>query len=549
VDEESDGSVKGSPKALLPWRRSLRARLTLLFAALGLVPALVVGYAVLSDLTRSVDVWENPGVTATMESVRLIARTSVDKLVGNLAAHARNVVTEGFIADVGREPDRAASRLENLHTQSEVDLVALFVEAEGGWRSISIACDDSISLTDTEIRQALQFTSLQTRSGGYLVSAFPFEAGGAPHVLLLGYRLGPEYIPNLESIAAGLTYYNQLRLAKQATRRSALLTAVVVTLLALGVAAVAGQWVARGVSRPVENLVQGMQQLARGEPVRVSPSGTDELRFLTEAFNRMAQELDATRRELGRAERLAAWQEMARRIAHEIRNPLTPIQFALHRLQRMADSGRPPAPEAIQDSVSAILEEIEGLKTLAAAFSEFARLPDPEPVALQPNELVRSVAELADGQGARITLALADDLPEIEGDRKGLRRVLTNLLRNALDSGAEEIIVRTRTSDGLGSGERLGDGAQLGPGSVRSLLGEPHVVVTVEDTGPGVDADKLDQIFEPDYTTKPDGSGLGLAIVCRIVAQHGGALVVEPGHTRGIRMHVHLPLSRPDGMA
>jgi nitrogen fixation/metabolism regulation signal transduction histidine kinase len=368
-------------------------------------------------------------------------------------------------------------------------------------------------------------------------------------VLLLGYRLGPEYIPNLESIAAGLTYYNQLRLAKQATRRSALLTAVVVTLLALGVAAIAGQWVARGVSRPVENLVQGMQQLARGEPVRVSPSGTDELRFLTEAFNRMAQELDATRRELGKAERLAAWQEMARRIAHEIRNPLTPIQFALHRLQRMADSGRPPAPEAIQDSVSAILEEIEGLKTLAAAFSEFARLPDPEPVALQPNELVRSVAELADGQGARITLALAEDLPEIEGDRKGLRRVLTNLLRNALDSGAEEIIVRTRTSDGLRSGERLGDGAQLGPGSVRSLLGELHVVLSVEDTGPGVGADKLDKIFEPDYTTKPDGSGLGLAIVCRIVAQHGGALVVEPGDTRGIRMHVHLPLSRPDGMA
>jgi signal transduction histidine kinase len=84
---------------------------------------------------------------------------------------------------------------------------------------------------------------------------------------------------------------------------------------------------------------------------------------------------------------------------------------------------------------------------------------------------------------------------------------------------------------------------------VRSLLGELHVVLSVEDTGPGVGADKLDKIFEPDYTTKPDGSGLGLAIVCRIVAQHGGALVVEPGDTRGIRMHVHLPLSRPDGMA
>ncbi len=539
--------MKSHRTILLPWRRSLRARLTLLFVALGLVPAVVVGYSVLSNLTSSIDVWENPGVTKAMDSVQMLAKTSVNKLVTTLAAHARTVIqSPGFTDALAFGGGAAVEALNDLHTDSEVDLAALFTQQDGRWTEEIMISTDPLVLTDEDVELALHLTSYQTREEGYLVTAFPFEVDGDRHALVLGYKLGAEYIPHLESIAAALTYYSQLSLVKEATRHSALLTAGFVTLLALAVAIVAGRWVARGVSRPVENLVAGMQRLAKGERVQVQASGTDELRFLTDAFNLMARELEETRRELARTERLEAWQEMARRVAHEIRNPLTPIQFALHRLQRLTVGGKTPAPERIQDSVNAILEEVEGLKALAGTFSEFARLPDPEPVTLQVNDLVRSVAELIRAQGARLRLDLAPELPEIRVDRRGLRRVLTNLLKNAQESGADEMTVRSWVHNGLRSADSLGSDARLGPGSRRSILQERHVVVAVADTGPGIPAPALDRIFEPDYTTKREGSGLGLALVCRIIAQHSGALIVRPGTERGVEMQVHLPIQQPD---
>jgi len=525
----------------------LRTRLTLLFVAIGLIPAVVVGYSVLRNLTRSIDVWENPGVATTMEGVRMVARTSVNKLVANLTVHARSIITsESFLRAAEDDAGDAARECEEFRARTEIDLVALYSAEGAEWRERAVACDDTVVFRSSDIDLAIQLTSLQTDEHGYLVSAFPFETGAARHALVLGYRLGPEYLPYLESIAAGLTYYSQLRLAKQITRQTAALTAVTVTLVAIALALFLGRRVARGVSRPVDDLVIGMERLARGEAAYVQPKGTDELQFLASAFNGMVQELEDTRRELAKAERLAAWQEMARRVAHEIRNPLTPIQFALHRLRRQAVNGEPPDPVVIEESVTAVLEELDGLKSLAATFSDFARLPDLEPVELQLNDLVRSVAELAVDQGAGVHCDLAPDLPPVFGDRKGLRRVLTNLLRNAIESGAKRVDLRTRSSEGVDRAISA-EHARLGPGSIRTLLTEPHVVVTVEDNGPGIDPQALDKVFMPDYSTKSTGTGLGLAIVCRIVAQHGGALIVERAIERagnGVRMHVHLPISR-----
>lgn len=535
-------------KLSLPWQRSLRTRLTLLFALLGLVPALVVGYSVLRNQTRSMDVWENPGVTRTMESVRMVARTSVNKLVQNLAVHARLLLEEGTLLralDQGDQGELDRS-LEELRQRTEIDLAGVYRgHPETGWERLSLACDDPLTLTSAELDLAIQLTSLQTDDHGYLVSAFPFNDGGAEHALVVGYRLGPEYLPSLESIASGLTYYGQLRLAKQVTRQSAFVTAALATLVILGLALVLGRKVARGVSRPVEELLDGMERVGRGELVRVKPRGTDELRYLSTTFNRMSRELSETRQELAKAERLAAWQEMARRIAHEIRNPLTPIQFALHRLQKQALRGVSPEPKVIDDAVNAILEELDGLKTLAGAFSEFAKLPDPELVEVPVNDLLRSVAELVDDDRVEVELDLDGDLPGVHGDRKGLRRILTNLVKNAQETGATRLILSTRTG-GDEDPELNPEWMRLGPGSVRSLLVQPHAVVSVEDDGPGLAADALDQIFMPDYSTKPTGSGLGLAIVCRIVAQHGGALVVERRPERGVRMNVHLPLHSKD---
>jgi nitrogen fixation/metabolism regulation signal transduction histidine kinase len=540
--------VSRAASLLLPWRRSLRARLTLLFALLGLIPALLVGYLVHRNVSRNLDVWETPGLTATMESVRMVARTSVDKLVSNLAVHAGRLIRSpelrAVLADPAGEP---ISTLRAFYDETELDLVALYEPRDGEWTEYASVCRDTLTFSSEDLDLALQLTSLQSGEMGYLVSAFSFDVEGVDHALLLGYRLGPEYLPSLELIAAGLTYHSQLQLVGDLARRPALWLAAAVTLTSLLVALILGRWVARGVSRPVETLEQGMHQLAQGETVQLVPKGTDELRFLTTSFNQMAHELDVTKRELGKAERLAAWQEMARRIAHEIRNPLTPIQFALHRIRRQTD-GDAPNIEAIDQSVNAILEELEGLKQLASTFSTFARLPDPDFDSVALNDLAESVAELARSEErAHVTLSMSAHAPVARADRRGLRRVLTNLVKNAIESGAGEVTIETTTV----SSTTLSDRAHLAPGSVRTLLGHGHVVISVSDDGPGVASDALDQIFLPEFTTKPTGSGLGLAITCRIIAQHGGALVVEPGSVPGLpdgglSFHVHLPQVAPE---
>ena len=234
--------------------------------------------------------------------------------------------------------------------------------------------------------------------------------------------------------------------------------------------------------------------------------------------------------EIVKVQRMAAWREIARRIAHEIKNPLTPIQLSAQRLRRKL-GGRLPDPESEQmlvECTEAITSEVGAMKNLLSEFSNFARLPATDPTPTDLNKLVADTVSMYRGQRSiRFETDLASDLPPFDLDREQIKRVILNLLDNAMAAiddvagAAREIRVSTRLEGAVGT-----------------------VQLEVADTGCGIPAEDRGQLFEPYFSTKTHGSGLGLAIVSRIVSDHSGTIRVRSNRPRGTRVVVELPMNR-----
>ncbi len=318
----------------------------------------------------------------------------------------------------------------------------------------------------------------------------------------------------------------------------ALLLAITIV-FAIGV----GVLLARGVSERIALLARATHQVALGDlNIRVPEQGGDELSDLAGAFNRMLSEVAESRARIEFLQRIGAWQEMARRLAHEIKNPLTPIQLAVQEIHRRY-SGEDPAFRKLLDTTLEIVEdEVGTLRRLVSEFSDFARLPEANLIIEDLGGFLGEVSEqfklLGEGSGegdvpddlSRVfenqSIAVDFELPETPAevmmDRQMFRRVLLNLVQNAMhaarDAKEREPRVRVRLT-------RKGD----------------YYLLDVEDTGHGIPPENRERVFDPYVTTKSDGTGLGLAIVKKIVMEHGGGIGVGESDLGGARLRVRLP--------
>jgi two-component system nitrogen regulation sensor histidine kinase NtrY len=277
--------------------------------------------------------------------------------------------------------------------------------------------------------------------------------------------------------------------------------------------------VSQGISEPIQNLVQGIQRISENQwDYRVETKARDEFKLLVDSFNSMVRDLDVSRKKLVKAEKIAAWQEVARRISHEIKNSLTPISLSLHRLQKYFQETS--IPQNISDSLKAVEDELVSLQNMAAEFSEFARMPRPMKVSLDINETVRTAVRLLEpsiGQ-VKIVTEYGADLPLIEADREQMKRVLTNLIKNCIEASHDRgtITVKTRISR---SNSR-------------------QIELEIGDEGDGMDDETLGKIFNAYFTTKRKGTGLGLAIVQKIIEDHNGEITVESTQGQGTRIRI-----------
>jgi two-component system nitrogen regulation sensor histidine kinase NtrY len=288
-------------------------------------------------------------------------------------------------------------------------------------------------------------------------------------------------------------------------------------------------WAASRVTQPLLALAANVRDVASGRwNARAHIDSTDEVGQLAQDFNQMTEQLVEQRDRMIQAERVAAWRELARRLAHELKNPLFPLQITIENLQRARQASPAQFDEVFQESTSTLLAELDNLKTIVGRFSDFARMPAPhlEPVDL--NQVVQEVAKLFEAQIEALDrprvakiLQLADNLPHVSADPEQIRRALRNLVLNALDAMPKGGTLTLRT-------QRL-DGPV-----------ESKVALEVSDTGQGLTPEECARLFTPYYTTKEHGTGLGLAIVQSVVSDHKGTITVRSEPGKGATFRIEL---------
>ncbi len=309
-------------------------------------------------------------------------------------------------------------------------------------------------------------------------------------------------------------------------QRQIISTAMLVGGVGILVAVLTSLWFAARVTRPVVSLADAARRVAAGDlGAKVEVESSDELGELAASFNRMTEDLVQQKDRAVQAERVAAWRELARRLAHELKNPLFPLQVTVENLMRAKQKSPEMFEEVFHEGTATLLAEINNLKSIIGRFSEFSRMPQPQRQPTEVNDVVRSVLRVFHAQlqnknenPISVHLALAEALPEISVDPDLLHRALQNLVLNAIDAMPQggELEIRTRI---------LGDWLEL----------------SVSDTGSGLTQEECGRLFTPYYTTKQYGTGLGLAIVQSVVSDHGGKISVESTKEKGTTFRIELP--------
>jgi two-component system, NtrC family, nitrogen regulation sensor histidine kinase NtrY len=329
-----------------------------------------------------------------------------------------------------------------------------------------------------------------------------------------------------ESIDAATTF-SRIRTALPDSYRTAFLVLLGVAGLA---AAGFGVWASSFVTRRITALVSTARKVSDGQlDARVALRGQDEMAELGSAFNTMLDDLDQTRAQLEYLQRMGVWQDVARRLAHEIKNPLTPIQLAVQQCVSAYKGDDARYAQLLRDTGEIVEEEIEGLRRLVDTFRTLGALPKVEKAPIALAEVIEEL-RLDPAMATRLALAPPDAPVTVRADKLLLKRVLANLVENAIHAGQE-----------AGSAGLVAIGWTADP--ARDV-----VTITVDDHGKGVGEASRDKIFDPYVTTKATGTGLGLAIARKIAIEHGGDLVLSADRapTGGARFVVSLPLRGPE---
>jgi len=488
-----------------PWRARFSMKLVgalLLAATLPLVPALLLANW-LADANAGV--WLAPRVAERLSEVPGTYQELFRARRSLYAEQARSLARGLPRQPAGLAPylEQAVvtvPRLQRLELAGADGLVAAEAERpggqeeEGGWRPVPV----EVSLP----------------GGGALRATFTIEAA---------------LFAELDETRELAETARDMDRARGELRRSILLVFAAMVGAAALLAVLLGHLMARRTVARLARLAEAHRRVAAGDlTARVEPAGgSDEVASLSDGFNVMVEELRQGRDRIVYLEKISGWQEVARRLAHEIKNPLTPIQLAFQQLEarwRTTPGADPGFGRLLGEAGEIVRQEVATLQRLVEEFSAFARLPDVIPVPADLGEFVTEFVRTSPQLEARaeVTVTLAAGRTPVALDAALMRRVLVNLTENAVQAAGP-------------------DRARLHLGVARTL---DRVLLIVADEGPGVDPTLRPRVFDPYFTTKGEGTGLGLAIVKKIVLQHGGEVELGERPGGGARFTISLPLER-----
>jgi len=518
----------------LRFRGKTELRLALIVLATAIVPLATAIIFARSLFDRSVSVWLNPEVGQQLDRGLDVYRDYVRAKKDALRSEADVLAQDDELRTSLEGKDRARIEKRLTHLRDGSPAIS----------SLRIEGEDSAVIASVAPKQALDET---------LQRAFEVRRSivddRANRTLLVVFAVERQRFDELDAATRTAAEYHRLEGSKSELYDGALRAYALLLLATALVTVVLGTVLARGVTRRVYRLVGGMQRVATGDlSARVPVPGTDELTELAAGFNRMVSEVERSRSTIAYLERVSAWQEMAQRLAHEIKNPLTPIQLAIEECHRRYDDTNPAFRRLLDTTLEVVEEEVATLRRLVESFSNFARMPTAE---LFPDDLSRFLRETSENMGTVEAGEHAVDESTLAGvewripsasmpvlvDRQLLRRVIINLVRNASQA------LRDTRAAGTTSPGRI---------VVRTEASSEGYAIVVEDDGPGVPEAMRDRIFDPYVTSKADGDGLGLAIAKKIIMEHGGSIDVAASEALGgaaftLRLPLveHAPRSAP----
>ena len=625
----------------------LTLRFLVLFAAIAIVPGVLVYTVSVQFLSKSIESWFDVSVDSALEGGIKLGQAAVDQMLGELNVKARAMALE--LAD--RSDSQQVVALNRLRQQAGVE-DAVVVAANG--RLIASA-SDNLSQLVPELPGPVQLRQARSNRGLTAIDALPGKplglraivpiAGSAisdeTRYLQLRHPVPPALAKSAESVEAVYGDYKKLALSRQGLKRSYIVTLTLALLMALFSAVALAFILSDRMSAPLSELAQATQAVARGDfSKRMPVTSRDELGVLLESFNSMTRQLDDARQvvesnriqletakarlenilanlsagvlvfdrelrlsifnhgaaailggELGeltgrslahwggfesfampvrdafeghgekswqlelvlpgtgktllargtplpsgyvlvfddvtqliQAQRATAWAEVARRLAHEIKNPLTPIQLSAERLEmKLTEKLGPADADTLKRGTQTIVNQVAALKAMVDDFRDYARLPAPVLAGLDLNDLVTEVLSMYETSPVPIHRKLAPGVPKVFADSAQIRQVLHNLVQNAQDA--------------LGAAKAPESAIE-----VRTELAGDTVRLVVSDNGSGFPEDLMARIFEPYVTTKPRGTGLGLAIVKKIVDEHHGVISIENRPRNGASVTIALPV-------
>jgi nitrogen fixation/metabolism regulation signal transduction histidine kinase len=551
----------------------------LITALIPLVASILIARAVIQRVSAAAF---QPEFSAHLHRSLGVYRDLAASIKQTMRFEAEAIASSASLRRASERRDEAAIAAElEAAVKGHPTLVAIEVERCDG---DPIAKRDRGSPVDPSKERTL--TVRRAVGGGEADEGCEREGDPAPGRLIATFATPRERFDELEAVQEFAAAYDEFARDHREQYLDRTYRNVFAVLLGFTIvlAVVAGILVVRPVTNRIARLAAATRPVAEGDlTVRVEAEGKDEVADLGRAFNRMLEELDKSRARIEFLRRIGEWQKMARRLAHEIKNPLTPIQLAVEECHRRYSGSDPEYMRILETTNEVVAEEVGSLRRLVSEFASFARLPRAELAPADLGEFLREqqahftavdidveVESGADGsiEGAaspgRPRVELSFEIPErpmpVLLDREMMHRALTNIVRNAAQAirdaragsalnepGASEDVEDVEHAEHAenegAKGEASGQGRVPGRGRVHisaAIVGGSYRI-NVDDDGPGIDPELRVTIFDPYVTSKRDGTGLGLSIVKKIIVDHGGSIDARPSPLGGARFSIQLP--------
>jgi two-component system nitrogen regulation sensor histidine kinase NtrY len=515
-----------------------------LFSLVTMTPSIVVALLAVTFFKSGVSIWFSQPVRDTLNDANVVAELYLQEHMRSIRVDAVVIADRikhlAFEDNLFKESDRVAFRreLDSLVDQQNLDEALVLIVDKASRRMTSVGSSLSFSLelvvanfTDSDdLDIAIDGDVVVKENQGVMqaLTHVESELQDLGMYLWVGKEIDKNILKYVTRARDSTKYYNEL-LENQKQIQFVLITLFALSsLLLLLVAVWVGLFLANVLVEPISKLISAADSVSNGDlSVRISGvSVKNELKNLVQSFNRMTERLERQNKDLIISEKKSAWSDIARKIAHEVKNPLTPIQLSAERLKRRYWKEIKSDPLTFAKCIDTIVRQVSHIENLINEFSAFARMPEAVIAPVDLTQLIRDAVFLQKQAFPDIYFQLEFPQKTIVWpcDGEQMLQVLTNLLQNAANAISE--------------GEHKKNGKIV----ISIRQSEDYIGITIEDNGPGFPKENRERLFEPYYTTRKSGTGLGMAIVLRIITEHMGTMELKDavGHT-GARVEVTLP--------